>query len=273
MAAPLLAETMQEVLQRLLSHLLHANIWAVIGAIVPALLLVWYFYSRDKNPEPRGVIVTTFVLGVLISIPILLVGLPIKALLFEHMPFVPNTFKSDQPFIIAGAEAFIAAALPEEVFKFLVVWLYCSRHKAFDEPMDGIVYGATASLGFAALENVLYASASAEWLVVLGRAITAVPFHAFLGVIMGYYVGRAKFDGSGFRGMLFGLLCSYLLHGLYDFCLMVPMFATPEWLVANGGLGLVMLVLGIFVLIGAAVWAFVLVGRARREQRSTSSEA
>ena len=46
--------------------------------------------------------------------------------------------------------------------------------------------------------------------------------------------------------------------------------AAAEWLVANGGLGLVMLVLGLFVLIGAAVWAFVLVGRARREQRSAS---
>ena len=40
--------------------------------------------------------------------------------------------------------------------KFLIILFYCSRLDEFDEPMDGLVYGATAALGFAMAENFDY---------------------------------------------------------------------------------------------------------------------
>jgi RsiW-degrading membrane proteinase PrsW (M82 family) len=61
--------------------------------------------------------------------------------------------------------------------------------------MDGVVYGAVASLGFATLENILYVTPNG-FAVAAARAFTAVPGHALLGVIMGYYVGRAKFHSN-----------------------------------------------------------------------------
>jgi RsiW-degrading membrane proteinase PrsW (M82 family) len=90
--------------------------------------------------------------------------------------------------------AFLSAAVPEEFFKWLIVVLYCARHKEFDEPMDGLVYGAVASLGFATFENVVYVwvsevSTQAGLQVALARGLTAVPMHASLGAIMGYFVG------------------------------------------------------------------------------------
>jgi RsiW-degrading membrane proteinase PrsW (M82 family) len=207
---------------------------------------------------------------VLIALPVLLVGIPIKALLIDRVPIDPETMKATNPFVMAGLEGFIAAALPEELFKFLVVWLYCSRHKAFDEPMDGLVYGATASLGFAALENLIYTTTTTSMWVVVGRAVTAVPLHACLGAIMGYYVARAKFGRGGFGGMLYGLFVAYVLHGLYDFFLMVPLFASEVWIEENAGTVLLCVLLGLGVLIVSVVWTLSLVSKVRAEQQATA---
>lgn len=45
---------------------------------------------------------------------------------------------------------------PRGAVQFAVLYFYCRRLNDFDEPLDGIVYGVTASLGFATLENILY---------------------------------------------------------------------------------------------------------------------
>jgi RsiW-degrading membrane proteinase PrsW (M82 family) len=116
------------------------------SAIVPALLLMWYFHARDVFPEPPRVLWGTFARGVLTIPGVLLVAVPLD-------------FGFDQmvnPYANGFGKAFFTAAIPEELFKFVVLYGYGSRHKEFGEPMDGVVYGATASLGIATLENVLY---------------------------------------------------------------------------------------------------------------------
>lgn len=227
------------------------------SAVVPSLLLIWYFHRRDVNPEPGRVVWTTFFLGVLTVIPVLLVDWPIAAALGH--PASP---------IAAGfGEAFFVAAIPEEFFKFLVLWLYASRHKEFDEPMDGIVYGAIASLGFATFENILYVS-SGGFGAALMRAITAVPGHAFMGAIAGYYVGQAKFAPQRrVRLMVQGYLTAVILHGLYDAGLlsmraMAHGGADADTQTMGGALVLVTLVVFVF----EWVWAVRLVRRLREQQ-------
>ena len=178
-----------------------------VSAIVPSLLLVWYFHRRDLFPEPGRVIWTTFGLGVAVIPGVLLAALPVGKML-EGIP---------DPFVAGFLGAFLTAAIPEEFFKLLVVRVYAARHPAFDEPMDGVVYGAVASLGFATLENVLYVATGGIGVAAL-RAFSAVPAHAFMGAIMGYYVGRAKFHPEERRrALVMAFLVPMLLHGLYDF--------------------------------------------------------
>ena len=154
-----------------------------LAAVIPSLLLLSYFYHKDLNPEPRRVLVMTFCLGIFIVVPVLLVALPLMLALQGQVT---------DPVLVGLVEGFLGAAIPEELFKFLVLVGYCSRHKEFDEPMDGVVYGVVASLGFATMENVLYVF-EGGLTVAVARAFTAVPGHAFLGAILGYYVGQAKF--------------------------------------------------------------------------------
>jgi RsiW-degrading membrane proteinase PrsW (M82 family) len=182
-----------------------------VSAVVPSILLIWYFWARDLQPEPARVLAATFGLGVFAIGPVLLVELPAAALI-KHI---------GDPYLRGTVEGLLGAAAPEEAFKLLVLLAYCARHEAFDEPMDGIVYGAVASLGFATLENILYVGGGGLSTAVL-RALTAVPGHAFWGAILGYYVGQAKFfPAHRGRLILSGFLLAALLHGIYDAPLMI----------------------------------------------------
>ncbi|MCP3105051.1 PrsW family glutamic-type intramembrane protease [Myxococcus sp. K15C18031901] len=182
------------------------------SAIVPSLLLFWYIRSRDQRPEPAGVLLGTFLLGAAICIPVVPVAMALEKL---GQTWVMGTWSS------ALSQSFLGAAIPEELFKFLVLYRYAWRKPAFDEPVDGVVYGATASLGFATLENVLYVSDGGLGVAFM-RAITAVPGHAFMGVVMGAFVGRARRRPAGQRFSLLaaGLGWAILLHGAYDLFLM-----------------------------------------------------
>jgi RsiW-degrading membrane proteinase PrsW (M82 family) len=190
----------------------------MVSAIVPSLLLVWYFRARDVFPEPSRVLWATFGLGVLTVIPVLMVALPVMSAI-EGVT---------DPITLGFLKAFLTAAGPEELFKFAVVTLYCARHEAFDEPMDGVVYGATASLGFATLENILYVSSGGIGVAIM-RALLAVPGHAMMGALMGYFVGQAKFRPAERTKLLaLGYFVPFVLHGLYDWPLLsMKESATP----------------------------------------------
>ena len=232
-----------------------------VSAIVPSLLLLWFFHSRDVYPEPAPVIWATFSLGVTTVVPVLVVDAAIVRWLGHPA----------SPYADGFGQGFLVAAIPEEFFKFLVVVLYCSRHREFDEPMDGIVYGSVASLGFATLENILYVSEHGIGIAFV-RAVSAVPGHAFMGALMGYFVGQAKFNPARGASLLVrGYLTAMVLHGLYDAGLFTINSMTEraphhelqgQTAAAAGGL----LVMTLAVLVFEGVWALRLMQRLRREQ-------
>ena len=118
----------------------------------------------------------------------------------------------------------VGVALVEEFSKWLVLMLIVWKNRNFDYRYDGIVYAVSASLGFAALENILYVVSYGTG-VSVGRAIFAIPGHATFGVFMGYWLSRAKnfwLDEKLIRMKickLFALCIPMLIHGAYDFLL------------------------------------------------------
>ncbi|MEM7582335.1 MAG: PrsW family glutamic-type intramembrane protease [Acidobacteriota bacterium] len=234
---------------------MHAALLAV-SAIAPSLLLVWFFYARDAYPEPPRVLWTTFGLGIVIVAPVLIFAWPMYQL----------AQSIEQPLLHGLIAAFFGAAIPEETFKLLVLHRYSMRQPAFDEPMDGLVYGATASLGFATLENILYVADGGAPSALL-RALTAVPGHAMLGAIMGYYVGRARFSPSSKRRQLLfrAWAVPTLLHGGYDFPLMAASkLEQPDSWAAAPILALLLLVPMILAI--ESIWTLRLVQGARQAQ-------
>jgi hypothetical protein len=179
-------------------------------AVAPALLLLWLFQRWDaKRPEPPGQVRNVVIFGALTCIPAGVVEVVETNLLGKEITGFQGSFTN----------AFLIAALTEETVKLLVVLFYLWKKPHFDEVMDGILYTAAASLGFALLENVLYSATNP--ITGFVRAFTAVPLHAVASGIMGYCVGRAKFSkGATAIWLVFGLLCAVTIHGTYDWALM-----------------------------------------------------
>ena len=228
------------------------------AALVPSALLMWFFHSRDANPEPAGVVWKTFFLGVAAIIPVTVFGLALG----------PAVRGIGTGCIYLGGvlDAFIVAAIPEEFFKYQVLSRYCLRHEEFNEPMDGMVYGVAASLGFATMENILYV-ADGGLEVAFWRALTAVPGHAMMGAIMGYFAGQAVFRPE--RPTILKIMAlgwPILLHGLYD----APLMILNDTVRAGTGLPsnarIALLIFFAAVLLAEVVWAVRLVLSLRSAQ-------
>lgn len=183
-------------------------------AFAPVLIIAVYIYYRDKyEHEPIVMLVRTFLLGALITVPIMFV----ENLLDDYWT---NKFLADAHKLTNAAYvAFIVAAFTEEAFKYLA-FFFIWRNKNFNELFDGIVYAVFISLGFASIENILYVFQHGTEVGLL-RAFTAVPAHALFGVTMGYYFGTAKFYPKQRAGkLILAIIVPILLHGIYDFILM-----------------------------------------------------
>ncbi|MFC2089799.1 PrsW family glutamic-type intramembrane protease [Bacteroidota bacterium] len=186
----------------------------LLSALAPVIIILFYIYFRDKyEKEPISLLLLSILAGVIIVLPILL----IEGLISSWNPFAGNP---DVHIQNAAYDAFLVASLVEEGFKFLALYLLLWRNKNFNEKFDGIVYAVFISLGFAAVENIMYVNRGG-YDVALIRAMTAVPAHALFGIRMGYFFGVAKMYSELRKTYLpLAFLYPFLLHGVYDFLLM-----------------------------------------------------
>lgn len=182
-----------------------------LSSIAPVFIIALYIYFRDKyEKEPLLLLAKALMAGMLAVIPIIF----IERLLMGLMPAMGKIGE-------AAYQAFVVAGGTEEVFKYLALYLLIWKSPSFNEQFDGIVYAVFVSLGFAAVENVMYVMSSGLETAAL-RAITAVPAHAIFGITMGYFFGIARrYEELRKVYLRRALWVPILLHGIYDFILMV----------------------------------------------------
>ena len=156
--------------------------------------------------EPRKTLFRTFIFGLLITFPIMFIQYVLQEEQLITNPFFLNV---------------VFSSTMEEFFKWFIIFAFIYRHVEFDDPYDGILYGAAASLGFATMENLLY-------LLTFGidtafmRALLPVSSHALFGVVMGYYFGKSKFtkNNRSMEYLVLSIGAPLLLHFAYNSILM-----------------------------------------------------
>ncbi len=191
--------------------------FGVLGLVLASSLLwLQYFDLKDSvKPEPRSHLLGAFVLGVLAA------GLALGA--YEcafalGAPVIP-------PPGTAGVAVFcfVLVGPIEEGAKFLVARSIVFRWEAFDERVDGIVYGAAVALGFASVENFIYFP-MLDPIESLARTIASPLTHSLFAAVWGVGCSRAllmeRGPGSRFAWQAGSLLLAMALHGLYDFVLL-----------------------------------------------------
>ena len=196
----------------------------VLGAlgavsVVPALALTAYFWFEDPTRrEPLEPMAITFLLSILFASFAAL----INTALFPAFGIIP--------FVGLPLFFFLVVAPIEETVKWAAIRVHAYKDKRFDAVIDGVVYGAIAGLGFAAIENFIYiiniysAAAPAGVSTQLESAAQTAyvrsfvgPGHVIYSAFAGYYLGLAKFNPDN-RGPIVvkGLLIAVFIHALYN---------------------------------------------------------
>ena len=121
----------------------------LVLALAPVVVVLIYIYVKDKyEKEPLGFLFENFMLGAVVSIIITLVLGYFVSDLFS----ITNKESIVQQFI----KAFFIVGFVEEFSKYIIVRYHAQKNVEFNEPFDGIVYALVVSMGFAALENIVY---------------------------------------------------------------------------------------------------------------------
>jgi len=183
-----------------------------LAAIIPSILLVIFFFFRDRFREPPKVVLITFFLGFIFIFPLSSLNV-----LFDEFGSTLNV--SDLGYNIYLH--FFRAGFHEELYKYLILIFYCSRHTKFDEPMDAIVYGLAVSLGFSARENIDYMfnyeyyKVSFEYMASI-RILPTI-MHATSSMIMALFLSKAIFTNQSVQSrLILALLIPALFHGSYN---------------------------------------------------------
>lgn len=190
---------------------------ALAGSLVPALGWLWFFYTRDRyDREPKRLVAKLFLIGALpVGIVAGLVNVAFAGL------------------VGVAATAVLVAPIGEETLKYLGARRGGGRHLAFDEPVDGMVYGASVGLGFAAIESIDYLTAAYTggelWgepvgcaglscfaVVAVLRGLGSALVHALCSAIAGYFLARRILEGAPRRTAVGGVALAALFHGLWN---------------------------------------------------------
>ena len=191
-----------------------------IAAILPGLIIAFLIYRTDKfEKETPWPLILSYFFGMFLTLP---------SMYMEGLGTSLGWEESNN-LLFLFLFSTIIVGFSEEITKYLGLLFFPYTQQFFNEPMDGIIYAVMIGMGFATLENLLYADRYGLD-TILVRAFTAVPAHGVFAIISGYYVGLAKFTPNRrIPYLLLGILLPVLLHGIYDFFILQNHF---EWMMS-----------------------------------------
>jgi RsiW-degrading membrane proteinase PrsW (M82 family) len=203
----------------------------LLVTILPSILIILFFVNSDKFKEPKSEIIKVFIFGILITIPAYILNTFLGDFWYNNTKVSQNLISS-----------FLTAAPVEEGLKLSILYYFVYKMKDFNEPLDGIVYGVTASLGFATLENIYYVYLLADHFqttsmaLAVVRSFSAVPAHAVFGIFMGYFFMKYSFIKKG-DNLFFAFIVPFVLHGCYNLFIASNFFVSLSlviiaWIVA-----------------------------------------
>lgn len=190
---------------------------AFLGGVAPSLVWLCFWLFEDRcDPEPKRYIFLTYVAGMATVLPVLMIERGI-------IPYVDPSFALGA---VPNPLLLLYWAGIEEIFKFAAAYFVALRSYVFDEPLDAVIYLATAALGFSALENTLFLFGAIESRGALHgivsadlRFMGATLLHVLASATVGIMLALSFFGSVGTRRLFAfaGLILGIALHTLFNF--------------------------------------------------------
>lgn len=200
-----------------LALLIGTNIGYMVLTFLPPIAWLVFYLREDEHPEPKRLIILTFLGGIFIAAPTALAQ-------YYGIRFIGHSL-SDLT-IQYPIQTFAFMALIEEYAKFFVVYYLIVIRKDFDEPIDAMIYMMSAAMGFAAIENAffIFPVFNSEFFqglqLVAGRFLGANLLHVLTSGIFGYFVAKAFL--SRYRPLIIcaGLVTATVLHTIFNYLIL-----------------------------------------------------
>ena len=196
------------------------NLSYILLTFLPPILWLLFYLREDAHPEPKLLLLLTFV-GGMASALLALAGECVWVL-FVHGSCQGGISPEANPIIL-----FLGIALIEEYVKYLPVKFLILRRPDFDEPVDAMIYMLTAALGFAALENTLFLlplfreSVATGLEVSVNRFLGANLLHALSSGLVGFFLARTWFSPHRHHFVALGIIIASLLHAGFNYLILV----------------------------------------------------
>ncbi len=183
---------------------------SLILTAIPAAIWMSLFYVQDRGePEPRLLVLAVAVLGALVAGA---VGLPLLNLFFR----VPDWIGRDPLTEILGS--ILVVGFLQTFLKYAAIRFSIFYSPEFDQRVDGVIYGSAVGLGYATMLNInlVVASGGVDLGAGVIRIVITQMVQGSLGALIGYFLGRDKFDSKRVWWMSVGLVVAAVLEGLYS---------------------------------------------------------
>jgi RsiW-degrading membrane proteinase PrsW (M82 family) len=123
--------------------------------------------------------------------------------------------------------SFITFSLSSELGKFILYRYYIIPNKLIDRPIHGIIFSIMTALGFSTFALILFMVdpfGLKSYFPYTLYTFVMVPANIMFSVILGFFVGMAKFMKARFVFSLTGLLGAAFFHGIFTFCMLTSDF-------------------------------------------------
>ncbi len=192
-----------------------------LGAIVVGTgLWLWILRRYDRiEPEALRYLLVVAVLGGLGSVSVaVLFNEAVTSLLDIRVNLFDNALRVGVVRLLIFS---LFVGLNEEICKAVATVYTTRRFGDLNEPIDAMIYAMTVALGFASIENLIYATRFGNE-VLLVRFLWPVPAHMAYAAVWGYGLARARFvypERSRISVMWPSVLLAAVVHAAANFLL------------------------------------------------------
>ena len=200
----------------------------ILSAVLTIVILGLLYWRMIKRETPERIGAFQALLPLALGVVSMFIGVLVTVLLAKSLGGMANMTAGNTGFGGSLLHSFLMAGGTEAIAQLLMILLALVILKSrVKNVYEYVLIGAAVGFGFAVVEEFYYGnsgaeSSAADYVAFVGRMIS-VPAHMTFNMLMGEFLGRARFNrltgkGSPALDCVLAVLIPMGVHTLFDAC-------------------------------------------------------